>query len=353
MSDKKIDTARQQLIQVKQVPTPQKYQSLAQTLMAKLPPDFDSSPALPHFKHMEELTTDECEEAILAQVSPETWSSTSPSACAALKSLVEEAAGADDPEALLDSHEFAVKVASVIVIDDVPHELAIVEVAKAATRPGLRLADAHEAICCELRMLEVREHFPPSFEHDQYGDMADYIHSLLPVTARGPREFYLADERLQDHLVDAFINLRLEKAEIWDIRRDRPATIDCRLVAEVKAALARKYPRLPTWDADAGYQDVTMLESHPQKSNSVAEFAAAALELVPSAWTSSDDLWESYQQRCHHREVTPLARTQFFRDLKSWGSGRVTRTKPRDQDRTPGYMGVAISQHGPGGPGEN
>ena len=294
---KKLTIAQEDRLSLQLVPE----QSLASALQELLPEDFDCIAIPPEFAHLTDIPRDRQEEIISAQVTPELLSQMTPDGRRALDQLLEDVKRAGSPAEALGSNLIAGRAAK-LIIAGAPYSLVLTKLAKAAKQDGSEsLAVMYDYACCGLAEFQDSLRSPPvrpAFDHDEFVLMAEYVHNGMPmVTAAGPREFYDGDRAVPPHLVDVFIHRELEKADIWDPQRRVLVTVSNRLVAEVRGALARKYPRLPTVGGDPMAPIGNVIVA-PLSRPSVSAFAHEELLLTPRAWTASEAIWSAWVAWC-------------------------------------------------------
>jgi hypothetical protein len=158
------------------------------------------------------------------------------------------------------------------------------------------------------------------------------------------REFY-NNSRLSETL-DAVIQGYLKRCQLWDYSRNIPTVINKKIINEVRATLARNFPR---WQAAAPNKQQTPITlSITAIATPVTEFANMELVLKRDTWTSSADLWAAWQawfELNSQPNAAPMHEVNFFRSLMKWANGKIERSR-RGADRIPGYAGIAMRQRG-------
>jgi hypothetical protein len=309
----------------------------------------------------------EVEEALLrAQITPEMQAQLKPEQRRAIDQLVEDIkkferkeqatrAGktglqAYCPGASLDQPEIQERIATFVAFDGVAPDLLLIAVAEAAavmrSSSDFGLSVMHEFACLAVQDFKDKaEPATPFFHNDEFSRIAEYIHKSVLITAASDREFFIDDQPVPVSLINALIQNFLERCRLWDQVRNIPAAINNRFVAEVRGALARKFPRAPRFVAEgaraAGIVRATLtLPSASQAGSSPAVACEELFVLLPERFTPSETLWNSYVAFCSRCGAAPVARGAFFKALGQWARGRVRATK-RGTPRLPGYLGVA------------
>lgn len=258
-----------------------------------------------------------------------------------------DAIGADikksnNPADALSSESIGARVATLLVVDRVPHQLVLDTVTDAAMRghhsdprrEKISFALMYEFACATVEDFR-DEPARTFFNNDEYSRMAELMHKNMPnLTAVDARRFFKGDRPLPTSWVDVAIQFYLARCTIWDTGRNQQTDIGLKLVAEVRGAWARKYPRLASTEAGEVARATLTL---PSASPACEELFV----LLPERFTPSETLWNSYLAFCAPCGVAPVARGAFFKALGQWARGRVRATK-RGTPRVPGYLGVAL-----------
>ena len=186
----------------------------------------------------------------------------------------------------------------------------------------------------------------PAFDHDEYGAMAIYVLSqgLENLTAASTKEFFIDDKPIPAHHIDSFIQFYLEASNILDRVRNLPVNVSNRLVAEVRAAIARKRPRFSAPEDQSKIGRASHCSFYEELGSRVFLFADENLVLDAGAWTPSETLWTAWVHRCADRFEQPGEGPLFFKELVRWTGGRIQRRKKLSGGvRPPGYAGLKFS----------
>ena len=283
--------------------------------------------------------------------------SLSPHSGQALERLKDSVKCAIDPEQASQSEEVVARMATLLAVDGLSHNLVVAELAVAATREGESFASMYELVCealIDFRDTHASRPMQPVFNHDEFSHMAAYVESakLRRVTATRTK-FDAGGQEIAPHLVDTLIHEALEECFIWDTQRNVRAAVSNRLIVEVRSAFARMHPRLPHTEREPTSRAflVAALPA-PAMASTVSTFADGMLVIEPGAWTASEALLMAYVAWCQSRGMAPKDGRQFFKELSVWGAGRIHRSKRRVGGRqTPGYAGLALRAGEAGGGG--
>ena len=252
----------------------------------------------------------------------------------------ESSGPADDlPESI------AIRLASFIAHDGVSHHLVFNEAAD-AFRYGTQMSLGVARELVSLSVMDLREKdlgkpARPTFEHDEYARMARYVHRQTgwSLMAQSENRFISTGAPVSALSVNSVIEALLGQCSIYDSVRRQPVLTSNRLINEVRAAMARQRPLVSD---DKGPESKTGI-SLRSPAEILRMFAGEKLSLVPTAITPSELLFQAWVTWCFEHGLPPGDKRTFFKRLKQWGCGRISRGKPgRGPHRTPGYSGVAI-----------
>jgi hypothetical protein len=175
------------------------------------------------------------------------------------------------------------------------------------------------------------------FEADEFQALAMLVQSRSPepITAATAKDFYAGARSVPMSSIDVLIEAVIGEIEIWDNGRRQNAPLGRRLVAEVRAAIARMYHR-PTGAGDT----VQMIDVTP-----TTVFFERRLLPVPEAWTANESIWRAWVEECGGVEKAG-DQAQFFKALVRWGRGRITPKRGSRPERVYGYAGVKLAAGG-------
>jgi hypothetical protein len=238
-------------------------------------------------------------------------------------------------------------MATLLCVERVPLPIILNAFAEARNTGGTfwqKGLEAHGALFDFKRRAECGDgNAAPQFYHDEFGRMATYVHAqgLESITALSERDFFDEGRRISTHAINSMIQAVLESCVIWDPLRDTQVLVSNRLIAEVRGALARKWPQ---WSRP-GHLDATGTSDARPDSESVASFAEELLELDARAWTPSAKLTEVWIVWCATKDTAPGEPSWFFKELGRWSGGRAHRRKKHTDDgRVPGYAGIKLRE---------
>lgn len=281
----------------------------------------------------------------------------------ALQRLIKSIKNSEEPAKFVASDGFKSRLATLVAFDGVPAKMACAEIALATVEltfhDSTLVMYAYDWLMDELIEVRDSERFNKDqvdafFEHDHYLLMARFVLQWLPDTlsAAGEHQFYVAEQPISRHIIDATIQNRLERCTIWDLHRGVPAAINNRLISEVRGAIARKRPRVAR-SAINGSSPVEMLDSSSQAHAAaslprIRAFGADRLVLSPQSSSSSAELWVEWSDWCMRRGEPVGERRSFFRGLNSWAGTRIRRSKLQSgAGRMPVYIGLIIRRSSP------
>jgi hypothetical protein len=254
----------------------------------------------------------------------------------ALDRLTEQLRAARDPAALLRTADVLGRMltlrgegVSVIVV--------LTALAEGILRPEYyeTLEDAYEEAHvtsrkCLRDLVRSGDLVQPTFDSDEYGRMAEYVQRRVPATlmAVDERTFFADDRPITTAQINAVIHNFLAQCRIWERGRKVWVDISNHLIAEVRGAMARKWPRLPPAGPVPDVAARPQLAISSDARSPVVAFAEERLVLASEEWTSSDALWSAWVAWCETRGVPPGDRKGFFVRLNEWGGDRIRSARP-------------------------
>jgi hypothetical protein len=191
----------------------------------------------------------------------------------------------------------------------------------------------------------------PSFYRADFSGMARFVHDrgLQDVEAVGPTDFRRGEYQIPLHIIDAIIHRTLQRCAIWNKGRDDLVFIDSRLVGEVRRALARMYPRIPTIAGGKSAPTLELVAAVEVEAlaapgaPTVARFADEMLIRAPGQRIASEAIYVAYIAWSGRLGTVPEDRRVFFRKLAAWGRGFLMQQRgPRASGREHGYVGVQL-----------
>jgi hypothetical protein len=226
-------------------------------------------------------------------------------------------------------------IVTLIVIDGAPRDVVLCDLAESVDRQGNSFSEVY------LNLFNALDHFrrrhgkepaQPVFEIQEYDRMAIYAHSQMPLlTARGDKKFFYDGMPVPTDRVDAALTAILGKC----VRNldYREVSFNNKTVAEVRGALARKWPHFPVPEG-ASRPSEALLLSAPDE---FAAFTQEYLDLVPGDWTPSLVLfqaWETFSS-------SSIGAVHFFRQLNLWAGDRIQKSQ---RQRQHGYAGIRLKK---------
>ena len=257
---------------------------------------------------------------------------------------------ASDAEAMTDplaSPLFCGRMLSMTVIENVQKEIVIDAVAPAMSRrtgesyddARFDVADALADFADEER--EAGRTARPIFEHEEYERMAHFALECVPAKLRATseREFLADGKPVATATINAFLHNVLSRCHLYSARAsDAPATINNRLISEVRAALARVVHQAP----------VSATPATPDISP-VAAFCDRHMRLDPteSERTPSTLMFEAWLAQCSEDERQSWSEATFIKQVRQWAEQRGGRLLDEGRGRHMGkwvtwYRGVVL-----------
>ena len=239
----------------------------------------------------------------------------------------------------LYSDEFGERVATLLVVDEIPLEVVLATVAEAVGRDDYA-ADREEALLCitAFKNRSVNVDAKPTFDSDEFTRMAEYTLKYFPTLEYFDRSFHRDGAQIDVSELDQIVEVLLRRCRIWDQSRRREVSPNNKILCEVRGSLARNSPRRRESVRRSGEKPLQV-----RLPDEFVKFAGECLALSPDSWTRSSVILSSWSSWCRDRGTTIGESRVLFKNLVRWSRSAARRSRCRvDGVQTPGYYGVAL-----------